>query len=401
MTMNHTYIQNFSNFNTVEGCYIISNIRFGMTRSGKPYLNATLSDASGSIGMVCWEVDGSVTPALNDQIVEVCGSVGTYREAPQLCAEQLAPADLRSLDADDMAALVPRAPIDVDACAQYIASLVESFSDPRIYDICNYLLWKHWDLFSVIPAGKSVHHAFLHGLMMHSADMAVVAETIAAQNRSSVNRDLLLAGVLLHDIGKLEEFVTSPVTGLVTGYTDRGNLVGHSVLGALEIAEAADTVGAGEEVTLMLQHMLLSHHGDPAAGAAKQPMTIEAEILHDLDKLDSRKQIFAEQLNSRPPHSYTATVPSLGRKLYRHGVTETGELARQEAAWEAEEDDGWDTGFEPDEDSDSDPCPCPVPGDEAFPFVSRVVATFPSGYQMSGDFDGEIFYPDDPDFPVL
>lgn len=74
MTMNHTYIQNFSNFNTVEGCYIISNIRLGMTRSGKPYLNATLSDASGSIGMVCWEVDGSVTPALNDQIVEVCGS---------------------------------------------------------------------------------------------------------------------------------------------------------------------------------------------------------------------------------------------------------------------------------------------------------------------------------------
>ena len=109
---------------------------------------------------------------------------------------------------------------------------------------------------------------------------------------SSVNRDLLLAGILLHDIGKVCEFKVSPATGLVIGYTEEGNLLGHSVLGVREITEAADIVAARPEVSLMLQQMVFSHHGDPTAGAAKVPMTIEAQILHDLDSLDSQKQVF-------------------------------------------------------------------------------------------------------------
>ena len=279
----------------------------------------------------------------------------------------------------------------MNACCQYVYGLVQSISHPQIRAICDDLLGSNWGLFTTIPAGKSVHHAFRHGLLMHTADMASLADTIAAGNSTHINRDLLLGGILLHDIGKLREFVLSPVTGLVTGYTDEGNLLGHSVLGAMMVGEAGARAGAGTQVIMNLQHMLLSHHGDPAAGASKVPMTIEAELLHDLDKLDSRRQIFTEQLQDAPPFCYTSQVPALDRRLYRHGITEMGACIEQEDAWNAEEE-RWEPTYPCTEEADSDL------DDE---FVSHVVATFPNGYQMTGDFDGEIFYPDDPNFPVL
>ena len=391
MTITHSFIRDFTDREAITGYYIISDIRTTLSRAGKPYLSATLTDASGHIRMICWEPDDFVSPDLNGSIVGLCGIVGIYRGELQLTVEHLEEADLSELDTEDINAVIPSAPIHVEAYSQYIYDLVQSISHPQIRAICNELLSRNWDLFSSIPAGKSVHHAFRHGLLMHTADMASLAEPLAAGNPAAINRDLLLGGVLLHDIGKLREFVLSPVTGLVTGYTDEGNLLGHSVLGAIAVGEAGARIGAGPQVIMNLQHMLLSHHGDPAAGASKVPMTIEAELLHDLDKLDSRKQICLEQLQSTPPFGYTSAVSSLDRRLYRHGITETGACVEQEDAWNAEEE-RWEPTYPCTEETDSSP------DDE---FISHVVATFPNGYQMTGDFDGEIFYPDDPNFPVL
>ena len=322
MTHVHTFIRDFSDTSAICGAYIINDIQLCKTRAGNQYLRATLRDAFGMIGMVFWDYDGELTSADNGAIVDVVGMVGTYRDALQLCVEQLAPADLSTWDAEDLAALVPSAPIDVSAYCTYVANLVRSIALPDLREICDCLLTSYWDHFCVIPAGKSVHHAFLHGLLMHTVDMAVVAETVAANNKGTVNRDLLIAGVLLHDIGKVIEFETSPLTGLVTGYSKHGNLMGHSVLGALLIAQAAEDIGTDPECSMLLQHMLLSHHGDPASGAAKVPLTIEAEILHDLDMLDSRKQIYAENLLHVQPHDYSPYIPALERRIYHHGLTE-------------------------------------------------------------------------------
>lgn len=322
MTNVHTYIKNFTDNSAISGSYIINDIQLCTTRAGSQYLRATLRDASGSIGMVFWDYSGEITSESNGVIVDVVGMVGTYRDALQLCVEQLSPADLSTWDADDMAALVPSAPIDVTSYCTYLTNLIRSISTPDLHDICDYLLTSYWPSFCVIPAGKSVHHSFLHGLLMHTVDMAVVAETVAANNQRAVNRDLLIAGVLLHDLGKILEFETSPVTNLVTGYSKLGNLMGHSVLGAMVIAEAADEVGADPDLAMMLQHMVLSHHGDPASGAAKVPLIIEAEILHDLDMLDSRKQIYAESLTHVQPQEYSAYIPALERRIYQHGITQ-------------------------------------------------------------------------------
>ena len=389
--MTHSYIRDLTEHESITGYYIINDIRSSLSRAGKPYLNATLTDASGSIRIVCWEPDDFVSPALNGSIVGLCGIVGTYRDELQLTVEHMEEADLSELEDEDWSAIIPSAPIDVNAYSQYVYDLVQSISHPQIRAICDDLLRRNWNLFSTIPAGKTVHHAFRCGLLMHTADMASLAETLAAGSPAAINRDLLLGGILLHDIGKLREFVLSPVTGLVTGYTDEGNLLGHSVLGAMAIAEAGARTGAGPQVVMNLQHMLLSHHGDPAAGAAKLPMTIEAELLHDLDRLDSRKQIFSDQLRGTSPCCFTPSVPALDRRLYRHGITETVACIRQQESW-CEPEECWEPTYPCAEDEDP-------PSD--YDPVTRVVATFPAGYQMTGDFDGEIFYPDDPDCPVL
>lgn len=376
MTKDHNCISNFENDSVISGTYIIQDVQRCMTRGGSNYLRATLKDSSGSIGMVFWEYDGDITPANNGYIVEVIGMVGTYRDALQVCAEAVELADLSDWSAEDLSVLVPTAPIDVNAYCTYVSDLVSSLSIPDLRNICNDLFSLYWDRFCEIPAGKSVHHAFLHGLLMHTVDMAMVAETVAANNSDTVNRDLLIAGVLLHDIGKVLEFNTSPVTNLVSGYSEQGNLMGHSILGAMEIAWASARVDADAELSLLLQHMVLSHHGDPDAGAAKVPMTIEAEILHDLDMLDSRKQICAESLMRSKPQEYSAYIPTLERRMFHHGFS-VPDAAHNEAETEfddpyegivfLEEDDfyGDDCAYseywEPDYD-----CVLEMPSDEVF-----------------------------------
>ena len=202
MTITHSFIRDFTDREAITGYYIISDIRTTLSRAGKPYLSATLTDASGHIRMICWEPDDFVSPDLNGSIVGLCGIVGIYRGELQLTVEHLEEADLSELDTEDINAVIPSAPIHVEAYSQYIYDLVQSISHPQIRAICNELLSRNWDLFSSIPAGKSVHHAFRHGLLMHTADMASLAEPLAAGNPAAINRDLLLGGVLLHDIGK-------------------------------------------------------------------------------------------------------------------------------------------------------------------------------------------------------
>ena len=320
---NHMSIHSFIWNDRVAGYYIICNIRNAFTKAGKPFLRATLSDASGSIGMVFWDYEGDFTPANDGEIIVCSGQVGVYQDALQLNADSLAPAYLTALSADDIDTLVPVAPIDIDECMYYVWKLADSIQDPQIHKLCNYLLHEHWDLFTTIPAAKSVHHAFRYGLLMHTADMLFLAEAVAARH-PTVNRDLLICGVILHDIGKLYEFELSPVTGLVKSYSPAGNLVGHSCLGAIEVARAAEALGIDNTVSLAIEHMILAHHGDPAYGAAKVPMTIEAELLHCLDMLDSRHEIFIENAAGRNEQAGTSYIPALDRTVYhcKAGIAE-------------------------------------------------------------------------------
>lgn len=318
--INHLFTNRFTEGSVVSDIYVITDIRRGVTKSGKPYLSANLLDARGSVAMIAWEYEGGISPADNGELVAVTGLVTMYQDRPQLRVEQLTLQDAGGLSWEDIEALVPSAPIDADVCSYYVWKMAQSIQDPELNRLCNTLLEGHWEMFTTIPAGKSVHHAFRYGLLMHTADMLVLAEAIAAHHVDTVNRDLLVCGVLLHDFGKILEFELSPTTGLVKDYSPVGKLIGHSCLGAIEAAKAAAALGISSQTEMLVQHMLLSHHGNPAFGAAKEPMILEAEILHGLDMLDSRREIYTENLTDVQPGSCSCYIPALEHAVYRSAL---------------------------------------------------------------------------------
>ena len=153
-------------------------------------------------------------------------------------------------------------------------------------------------------------------MLMNTVNMLRTADCLAELYCEVINRDLLLTGALLHDIAKIREFCLSPL-GMVKDYSVEGQLLGHLVMGAQEVASAAEELGTPEEKALLLQHLVLSHHGDPEFGAAVRPMCAEAELLHLIDMMDSRMEIYAETLQTMPAGSFSERIYALEKRIYK------------------------------------------------------------------------------------
>ena len=151
---------------------------------------------------------------------------------------------------------------------------------------------------------------------MHTVNMLRTADYLAELYCEVINRDLLLAGTLLHDIAKIREFLLSSL-GMVKDYSVEGQLLGHLVMGAQEIAEVAAELNIPQEKSVLLQHLVLSHHGEPEFGAAVRPMCAEAELLHLIDMMDSRMEIYAETLQTMPSGSFSDRIYALEKKIYK------------------------------------------------------------------------------------
>ena len=296
----------------IEGFYILKTAQQKTANSGKPFLAAVVADRSGSIDAKFWNYSG-----LHEEgsIVKLRGSISDYRGALQLILTELRPA--REGDRYDLADLVPTAPIDVGAAWQELLDLAAGIRDADYRAVCQRLLEKNGDRFRTLPGGKSMHHSFVSGLLMHTLYMTRTADYLADLYQEVVDRDLLLAGTILHDVAKCREFVTSPL-GLVTEYSTPGELLGHLVMGAQAVAEAAGELGVPEEKSMLLQHMLLSHHGEPEFGAAVRPMCAEAELLSLIDLMDSRMEIYKETLEETSLGRFSKRVFALDKKIYRH-----------------------------------------------------------------------------------
>ena len=242
--------------------------------------------------------------------------MGEYRGTPQITVGRLrlaAPEDPVETDA-----LVPVAPLDRGQTYDEVLRWVESIDDADYRAVCREMLRRHGNAFERIPAAKSVHHSFLSGLLMHTSNMLRLADFLAGLYGEIIDRSLLLTGTLLHDFAKEKEFTFSGL-GLVTDYSLPGQLIGHLVMGAQEVQQCAQELGISEEKSLLLQHMILSHHGEPEFGAAVRPMCAEAELLSEIDLIDSRMEIYAEALQDLPVGSFSNRIFALDKKIYRHG----------------------------------------------------------------------------------
>jgi len=299
----------------IEGFYVLKNPQGKVSANGKPFLAAALSDRTGSIEAKCWDYAGPIGASDDGKVIKIRGTVSEYRGALQLTIERLRLAE--PADSFDRSRLVPVAPINEEECFAAVRSMVESIEDADYRSISLQLLERKGDAFRTIPAAKSVHHGFLGGLLMHTHNMLCTADFLSRLYAPTVDRSLLMAGTLLHDFSKAEEFSFSGL-GLVTDYSVKGQLLGHLVMGAREVAEIAAQLGVPEEKSILLQHMILSHHGQPEFGAAVVPQCVESELLSLIDMIDSRMEIYREAMEETPVGTFSKRIFALDKRIYHH-----------------------------------------------------------------------------------
>ncbi len=207
-----------------------------------------------------------------------------------------------------------KSPISRDEAIKIVNEYINKIDNKIIKDITKSLIDKYHDEYFIYPAAAKLHHAYVGGLAYHSIGMIKFADSFI-ENYPYLNKDYIYAGILLHDIGKVKE-----LTGIMdTAYTLKGQLLGHLVLGAIEIENEAKNLGyeKAEEV-MLLEHMLISHHGLPQYGACKKPSTPEALVLWYIDTIDSKFRVLGETLENTFDGEYTEPIGVLDKmKIYK------------------------------------------------------------------------------------
>ena len=309
------YIRDMNIGDQFEGFFLLQDAYEKTTMGGKPFLSMVLSDCSGTIDAQIWDYTGPVTPKDAGAVVKIRGAVSEFKGTLQITAERLRLAD--SNDQYNISDLVPTAPIDAETVWQKLLEIVDTIEDQDYAVICREMLKRYGEKVKSLPAAKSVHHSFLNGLLMHTTYMLQTADYLAGLYESVIDRSLLITGTLLHDFAKCEEFTTSSL-GLVTDYSMKGQLLGHLVMGAHEVANVAAELHIPEEKSALLQHLILSHHGEPDFGAAVRPMCAEGELLSYIDMIDSRMEIYRETLEEIPAGEFSKRIFALDRRIYHH-----------------------------------------------------------------------------------
>ncbi|MDE7263088.1 MAG: HD domain-containing protein [Anaeroplasmataceae bacterium] len=208
----------------------------------------------------------------------------------------------------------PKSPYTLEESMDMVYSVIEGIGNVVIQGITKSLLDTYQKQFFLYPAASRMHHTYVGGLAYHTIGMIKLAKAFL-ENYPYLNADYLYSGIILHDLGKTKE-----LTGIeATEYTLDGQLLGHLVIGALEIGKTAEILGYGttKEVQ-MLQHMLISHHGQPQFGAAKRPMTPEAVALWYIDTIDSKFRVLGEELDKTQSNHFTESIGVLDKvKIYK------------------------------------------------------------------------------------
>jgi len=285
-------------------------------RDGNQYLNVVLADRTGHIKGVVWDnVQAIAAAAAVGDFVRVSGSVSEYRGTPQLVIKAMTAIGAEAVDPEDF---LPATALDVDQLFERLVKLSRTFTTPwlsRLFEA----FWQDEAFvagFKKAPAAKRMHHAYIGGLLVHCLSMALLADKIAA-HYNGLDRDLLIAGAILHDIGKLREFDYATAID----YSVEGRLLSHIVIG-LEMLDAKlrRIPDVPREGANLLKHMIVSHHGDPAFGALEPPKTIEAVVLHYIDDLDSKVNAVREFMAKEDPsQTWTSFHRVLGRHFYMGG----------------------------------------------------------------------------------
>ena len=306
----------------IEGVYSILNPQLGTTRAGKPYLKCLLRDSTGELPARQWTIDQSIVGELEASgFVYVAGHTQSYNGQVQLIIEQIRPAEV---DEADLSRLIPTTTKNIDEMFNGVCGIMRTLEHPAMRALIEAYLADEELMasFKRAPAAVSMHHAWIGGLLEHTLQLLQLAERMLPLY-PQLSRDMVLAGLFLHDLGKTAEL--SWEKGF--NYTTEGNLIGHIVRGAiwLQIKAAIAAKQSGQRLpgdTLRaLQHIILSHHGEPENGAARVPSTPEAVFVALLDNLDAKTAMALAHTRAdhliNDPGEWTDKVWALGTRMFR------------------------------------------------------------------------------------
>ncbi|CAH0344375.1 3'-5' exoribonuclease YhaM [Bacillus sp. CECT 9360] len=291
--------------------YIKSSTK-AVASNGKPFLTLILSDKTGEIEAKLWDVsEDDEKSFVGESAVKIQGEIQNYRGRSQLKIRTIRLTT--ELDSINISDLIQTAPLSQEVMMEKVTQFIFEMRNPNIQRITRHLLKKYQDDFLTFPAATKNHHEFLSGLAYHVVSMLDLAKAIA-DLYPKLDKDLLYAGVILHDLGKVIE-LSGPVS---TVYTVEGNLIGHITIMVNEIGKAADELGINVEEIMILQHLVLSHHGKAEWGSPKPPLVREAEVLHYIDNIDAKINMMDRALEKVKPGEFTERVFALeNRSFYK------------------------------------------------------------------------------------
>jgi len=296
----------------VDQYLLIKEAKKGVTTVGKPFMSLILQDRSGDIEAKLWDTNEEHENLYRAQvIVKVGGEIHDYRGKNQLRVKQIRPA--RDEEGVQISDLLPTSAVPKEQLFEELTQYFFQIQNPNISRITRNLTKKYQDQILIYPAATKNHHDYASGLLDHVVSMLKLSEAIC-DLYPTLNRDLLYAGVILHDIGKVIE-LSGPVG---TMYTVEGNLLGHISIMVNEIGQAANELKIEGEEVMLLQHLVLSHHGKEEWGSPKKPMIQEAEILHYIDNIDAKMNMLTRALDKTKPGEFTERLfPLDNRSFYK------------------------------------------------------------------------------------
>ena len=304
-----------------EGFLMVRSAEKRKDVKGNDYVDMNLSDRTGEINCKIWNWDPGAAAPETGSALKVRGTVQEYNGRLQLRVEKWR--NTTAEDPVDMSLLVPCAPRKPVEMMAEIRETLDSFRNETLRRLTEGMLETAGSDLNWFPAAQRMHHAERSGLLHHTSDMLRLAKGVL-EVYPWLNRDLLLAGVIIHDLGKIEE-LKSDKAGNVTDYTRSGQLLGHLVRGITTLNRVADRLEIHGETVELLEHMLLSHHGESEYGSPKAPMFPEAEMLHWLDMMDARMNTMKSAEDKTPEGAFSEKIFSLDRRVYHPRYTEDAE----------------------------------------------------------------------------
>lgn len=290
MKMKTVYIKDIKSGEKISGSFLVTEKNIAFSQKGAPYLNIRLKDKTGEVDGKIWENAVEWDKLFNKgDIIQANGGAVSYKSTVQLSITGLRKIDEADIDLTEY---LPVAKGDIDLMFADVMVFIEQIKTPCLKALL-YLFFhdeKITALFKKAPAAKGFHHVYIGGLLEHTLSVIRLLDQIN-NHYQGINRDLLITGGILHDIGKIYEYSYDSIFD----YSDQGRLIGHIVIGIEMLDAKIAKIGDFPELLAMeLRHLILSHHGTQEFGSPKRPKTLEALIVHFIDDLDAKVNAFQE-----------------------------------------------------------------------------------------------------------